>query len=36
MAVQLDLADIQGNILAAYGKQGFPKGRAILLNVTDA
>lgn len=29
----LRLADIQGNILNAYGKQGFPKGRAILLHV---
>src|SRR5512137_820978 len=36
MAVTLELADIQGNILAAYGKLGFPKGRVILLNVTDA
>jgi hypothetical protein len=25
MAVVLDLADIQGNILIAYGKQGFQK-----------
>ena len=31
--VTLRLADIQGNILNAYGKQGFPKGRAILLHV---
>src|ERR1041385_703795 len=29
MAVALDLADIQGNILSAYGKLGFPKGRFI-------
>lgn len=29
----LRLADIQGNILNAYGKLGFPKGRAILLHV---
>jgi deferrochelatase/peroxidase EfeB len=36
MAVVLDLADIQGNILTAYGKQGFPKGRCITLNVDDA
>jgi Dyp-type peroxidase family len=35
MAVELDLADIQGNILAAYGKLGFPKGRNILLRVDD-
>ena len=36
MAVKLDLADIQGNILTAYGKLGFPKGRFILLHVDDA
>ena len=35
MAVVLDLADIQGNILSAYGKQGFPKGRFITLHVDD-
>lgn len=29
----LDLSDIQGNILQAYGRQGFPAGRCILLNV---
>jgi deferrochelatase/peroxidase EfeB len=33
MRVQLDLADIQGNILAAYGKRGFPKGRLMALHV---
>jgi hypothetical protein len=33
MAVALDLADIQGNILSAYGKLGFPKGRFIALAV---
>ena len=33
MGVVLDLADIQGNILAAYGKQGYPKARCILLRV---
>ncbi|HEY2134934.1 MAG TPA: hypothetical protein VGH49_03545 [Xanthobacteraceae bacterium] len=36
MTVKLDLADIQGNILTAYGKQGFPKGRFITLHVDDA
>jgi deferrochelatase/peroxidase EfeB len=36
MAVALDLADIQGNILSAYGKQGFPKGRFMTLHVDDA
>ena len=35
MSVQLELADIQGNILTAYGRLGFPKGRFLLLNVTD-
>ena len=36
MAVALDLADIQGNILSAYGKLGFPKGRFMTLHVGDA
>ena len=36
MAVALDLADIQGNILSAYGKLGFPKGRFITLHVSEA
>jgi deferrochelatase/peroxidase EfeB len=36
MAVTLDLADIQGNILSAYGKLGFPKGRFITLHISDA
>ena len=35
MTVHLDLADIQGNILTAYGKQGFPKGRFITLHVDE-
>src|ERR1700730_18437171 len=35
MAVELDLADIQGNILTAYGKQGFPKGRFMLFHIDD-
>ena len=35
MAVQLDLSDIQGNVLAAYGKQGFPKGRALVISVPN-
>lgn len=33
MAKDLDLADIQGNILQAYGRQGFPAGRCLLLHV---
>ena len=36
MVSPLDLADIQGNILFAYGKQGFPVGRLLLFNVSDA
>ena len=32
----LDLADIQGGILRAYGRQGFPKARYVFLNVRDA
>ncbi len=33
MAVKLDLADIQGNILTAYGQEGFPKGRFMLFHI---
>lgn len=33
MAVVLDLADIQGNILTAYGQQGFPKARFMLFHI---
>jgi Dyp-type peroxidase family len=36
MAIALDLADIQGNVLSAYGKLGFPKGRCITLHIDDA
>ena len=36
MPVQLDLADIQGNVLTAYGKLGFPKGRFLLFQVARA
>jgi deferrochelatase/peroxidase EfeB len=35
MTIRLDLADIQGNVLTAYGKLGFPRGRVILLNIAD-
>jgi Dyp-type peroxidase family len=35
MAVAPDLADIQGNVLSAYGKLGFPKGRFITLHVDN-
>ncbi|MGH6812368.1 MAG: Dyp-type peroxidase [Methylocella sp.] len=33
MAVELDLADIQGNVLIPYGKQGFYKGRIMLFHI---
>lgn len=36
MTVSLDLADIQGNVLTAYGRLGFPKGRCLLLHIEDA
>ncbi|WP_431282053.1 Dyp-type peroxidase [Humitalea sp. 24SJ18S-53] len=36
MTIQRELADIQGNILSAYGRLGFPKGRFLLLNVANA
>ncbi|MEI9928915.1 MAG: hypothetical protein WDN44_16045 [Sphingomonas sp.] len=32
----LDLADIQGGVLRAYGRQGFPKARYFFLTVRDA
>lgn len=32
MNIELDLADIQGGILTAYGRLGFPKGRFILFH----
>lgn len=32
----LELADIQGNILTAYGRLGFPKARHLLVNVGQA
>ena len=36
MSSKLDLDDIQGGILRAYGGQGFPKARYIFFNVADA
>ena len=36
MALELDLADIQGNILTGYGKLGFPKGRHLLFHLDNA
>lgn len=35
MSKELDLADIQGNILQPYGRQGFPVARCILLHVNE-
>ena len=32
----LELGDIQGNILSAYGRLGFPKARYLLVHVGDA
>ena len=32
----LELADIQGNILTAYGRLGFPKARYLLFHVGQA
>jgi Dyp-type peroxidase family len=36
MSSKLELADIQGNILTAYGRLGFPKARYLLFHVSDA
>jgi len=36
VTTQLDLADIQGNIIRPYGKQGFPKARYIFLHIKTA
>jgi Dyp-type peroxidase family len=36
MTSTLELADIQGNILTAYGRLGFPKARYLLFHVGDA
>lgn len=35
MAIQLDRADIQGNLLSAYGRMRFPTARCVLLHVTN-
>jgi deferrochelatase/peroxidase EfeB len=35
MSATLDLADIQGGILRAYGRIGFPKARSVFFNVRD-
>lgn len=33
--LKLDLHDIQGNIVKAYGRYGFPKGRYVFFSVCD-
>ena len=35
MGTQLDLADLQGLVLRSYGREAFPRGRALLLHVTE-
>lgn len=35
MTKQLDLLDIQGNVIRAYGRFGFPVARYVFLNITD-
>ena len=36
MISTLDLAEIQGNIVKAYGRLGFPLGRYVFFAITDA
>lgn len=36
MTRQLDLADIQGNIVRAYGRHNYPKARYFFLHIEDA
>ena len=36
MTQNLDLDDIQGNVIRAYGKFGYPKARYFFLNLTNA
>lgn len=36
MANRLDLADIQGNVVRAYGRYSFPVARYFFLQITDA
>ncbi|MBY8975840.1 peroxidase [Rhodobacteraceae bacterium NNCM2] len=36
MTRQLNLDDIQGNVIRAYGKFGYPKARYFFLNLTNA
>jgi len=34
--IELDLHDIQGNIVKAYGRYGFPKGRYVFFGVSKS
>ncbi|MFM8331768.1 MAG: Dyp-type peroxidase [Candidatus Methylumidiphilus sp.] len=36
MTKQLDLLDIQGNVLRAYGRFGYPVSRYVFLNIRDS
>ena len=36
MTQQLELLDIQGNVLRAYGRFGYPVARYVFFNVRDA
>ena len=36
MTKQLDLLDIQGNVIRAYGRFGYPVARYVFLNIRDA
>ncbi|MEM0944895.1 MAG: peroxidase, partial [Pseudomonadota bacterium] len=36
MTRQLNLDDIQGNVIRAYGKFGYPKARYFFLNLSNA
>ena len=36
MTATLDLADIQGHVLRAYARFGYPTGRYVFLNVSEA
>ena len=36
MTKKLDLLDIQGNVIRAYGRFGYPVARYVFFNVRDA
>ena len=36
MTKQLDLLDIQGNVIRAYGRFGYPVARYVFLNIRNA